>query len=281
MGACNKQPMRIEQITQAVAFACIAALVAFIGSGAIAQSRIMTAADEQAGWSAVGRLNITGQGFCTATLVAPDLVLTAAHCLMDRRTGKIVSADKVHFLAGFRIGVYAAHGRGESIAIADGYSRARKVVGSDIGVIRLQEPMPPSVVPVPLGNGMSEELDITLLSYGMDRAQLLSMEHGCRFKKRMYSVIFTDCEGIPGVSGAPLLQHYDGRPILVAIASSIVAQPKTLVPVGDILAVEAANTRLDQMLRQLIGTQVYDSIPAPRGTLPISAVGAGVPDPLK
>lgn len=239
----------------------------------------MTAEDEQASQSAVGRLNVTGQGFCTATLVAPDLVLTAAHCLINRRTGKVVSSDKVHFLAGFRIGSYAAHGRGEAVALAAGYSRARKVVAADIGVIRLQEPMPPSVVPIPLADGIKEELDITLLSYGMDRAQLLSAERGCHFKKRISSVIFTDCEGIPGVSGAPLLQVHDGRAVLVAIASSILAQPKTLIPVGDILAVEATQDRLDQMLMQLTGAQVLDALPTGQTAVPAAATGIGIPTP--
>ncbi|MGB7242579.1 MAG: trypsin-like serine protease [Sulfitobacter sp.] len=34
------------------------------------------------GWEAVGRLDTKNGGFCTGTLIAPDLVLTAAHCVM-------------------------------------------------------------------------------------------------------------------------------------------------------------------------------------------------------
>ena len=34
-------------------------------------------------WSAIGRLNIARRGHCTAVLVAPKLILTAAHCLTD------------------------------------------------------------------------------------------------------------------------------------------------------------------------------------------------------
>ncbi|MEM8798570.1 MAG: trypsin-like serine protease, partial [Pseudomonadota bacterium] len=43
--------------------------------------------DDSRGWEAVGKLNIDGRGFCTGALIAPDIVLTAAHCLYDKETG--------------------------------------------------------------------------------------------------------------------------------------------------------------------------------------------------
>ncbi|WP_367153196.1 serine protease, partial [Leisingera sp. F5] len=52
------------------------------------------------GWEAVGRLNIGGRAMCTASLIAPDMVLTAAHCMYDIRNGRAVNPRSLKFEAG-------------------------------------------------------------------------------------------------------------------------------------------------------------------------------------
>ena len=68
----------------------------------------LRSADDARAWEAVGRVNLIGTGFCTGTLIAPNLVLTAAHCLYDKHTGKRVDISTIEFLAGWRDGRAAA-----------------------------------------------------------------------------------------------------------------------------------------------------------------------------
>lgn len=237
-------------------FLCRAALsVLFAGAvaeGAAAVERRMTSPEEQAAWGAVGRLNVTGQGYCTATLVAADIVLTAAHCVMNRRTGRLVRPEDLHFLPGFRIGSYLGHGRGARIVVMPGYNLARKTVHLDLALVKLRDPMPPGVPIARVDVGVDRGFAFTLLSYGLDRSQLLSAQDGCQFEKRQGSLILTTCEGLPGISGAPVFQMVDGRPVLVAVASSIVKQVEKPIPRGNVLAVEVTRDRMNRLLRQFL-----------------------------
>ena len=63
------------------------------------------------GWQAVGRLDIANSGFCSGTLLAPDLVLTVTHCVYNRTTGVAYTPKDFVFRAGLREGKLAAERR--------------------------------------------------------------------------------------------------------------------------------------------------------------------------
>ena len=194
----------------------------------------------QAEWQAVGRINVAGRSFCTGTLIAPDLVLTVAHCLYNRRTGSLPPATEVHFLAGYRMGDYTAHRTASRIAIASGYrptAPVETVLGSDMAILTLVEPITgiPPIAVAEDDNRFRKGARVFTLSYGMDRPEALSIEGDCRITDAAEAVLFTSCEATPGVSGGPLLSG-DGETarvigIVVAMAGRVRGQA-IAIPLG-------------------------------------------------
>lgn len=210
--------------------------------------RAMHTADEARDWEAVGRLD-TGISFCTATLIAPDLVLTAAHCLYSPEGRRLPDAD-LSFSAGLR------HGRAEATrgvvqsSVPAGYVRSAGLadfasIAADVALLRLDQPVPESSVPpMVVGRPAMLRREVTLVSYGADREAFPSIEEGCRILSREDRVMVLTCSIVAGSSGAPVISIGPGGPEIVAIVSggaevegeavSVAVVPETLLP--DLLA---------------------------------------------
>jgi protease YdgD len=93
-------------------------------------------------WRAVGKLQAVSTNFrasCTGTLVGPSTVLTAAHCVYNRRTQTNFSPGSLHFLIGYSGSRYAGHAIGVKIETGPGYDAGRPeaTMGSDWALISL------------------------------------------------------------------------------------------------------------------------------------------------
>jgi len=197
------------------------------GSGARAEDMVRLSDADRAAYQAIGRVNLPGYrrvGTCSGTLIAPDLVLTAAHCVGSPRGAN----DGLHFVAGWHGGRYVAHRRSAFVAVHPMYDRTtgRDRFDFDIALIRLETPIPRAVVaPVPLL--AADQLlprDAILLGYARTRANTLSGAFGCPLLNVTRSSFLYGCEVVSGTSGGAVLVQTDDGPALAAVIAARVGK---------------------------------------------------------
>lgn len=181
-------------------------------------------------WQAIGRLNQPHGGYCTATLVAPDAVLTAGHCLTDKRGGQKLTAQDLVFVADLRRDDDLGYARGRAIGHAPppplaGRPRTLDDIAEDWALVYLEHPLPIRPVPaLPLtAADASPPPRLQRAGYGQDRPNLLSLHDGCEVLERLYQdrVLVSDCDGTHGDSGSPLLARRGQDAWIVGILSAV------------------------------------------------------------
>lgn len=221
--------------------------------------RRMLEAEEAQAFRGVGRLNLAGTRFCTATLIAPDVVVTAAHCLYHPRTYARVPASELRFVAGLRLGETAAVRRATRAVTRPGFAfegfAALEEVTADLALVELASPVPEEDARPFATGALDPVAPLAIVSYARDRAQAPSIEAPCLVASTFGGAAAIACAVNYGASGAPVFQGEGAARRLVAVVS---AMGKVLATGSDVTLSVLVEPGLDALLEELRAAPLDD-----------------------
>lgn len=184
----------------------------------------LTLRSERLGWEAVGRLDVGSVGFCTGVLVAPDLVLTAAHCLYDNANGIRRDPTKMMFRAALRDGHAVAQVQVRRAVVLPGYDPLDvdqlTQLQNDAALLQLTRSIPAAhAAPFTVGRRVNTGDRVSVVSYARGRSEAPSWQRDCRVSVRGQGAVGFTCDVDFGSSGAPVFETTKGRPRIVSIVS--------------------------------------------------------------
>ncbi|MEX0284582.1 MAG: serine protease [Paracoccaceae bacterium] len=190
----------------------------------------LLSAEAHESWTAIGRLNRAGhrsRAMCSATLIAPDQVLTAAHCLWGGN-GRPARLEDLTFTAGWF--------RGEARAVAgvtqaDMHPRALRDGALDprydLAVLTLDRTL--DIPPLPLAGKGAPQQPYAIVAYEASRPHALGGRFDCSAGFPSLSYIQTICPVERGASGGPVLGQVAGEWQILGVVSAR-AKGLTLIP---------------------------------------------------
>ena len=173
--------------------------------------------------------------FCTGTVIAEDLILTAAHCVTNiEKTAVIFEPD---------LGKAAERGQFNARPVEDGFVHPRYIyqgsvsrAHNDIALVYFSGGLPEGIEPADLmftNRSLTKGSLITLAGWG--RLSDTSQRTPTRLHKKSVSVLYidplytevifdqTDGGACNGDSGGPAFIHVNGRDVVAAVASRVMS----------------------------------------------------------
>ena len=142
-------------------------------------------------FSAIGRLNLGGSGYCTAVLVGPDLVLSAASCLYNRTEGRWWGRKELFFQTAYQFEKAGQQAGVLRYAVPGSYQPGKRVTLAstrvDFAFLKLERPIGNRAGWLGLrwnddeleNDRLSRRVAIHHAGYARDRQHVQTVDAGC------------------------------------------------------------------------------------------------------
>ncbi|NJO23162.1 MAG: trypsin-like serine protease [Sphingomonadales bacterium] len=157
----------------------------------------LTRREQLLGWEAVGRIDIEGGGFCTGTLIATNLVLTAGHCVFEK-DGTPVAVSRIRFRAGLVNGRAIAEMKVARTVADPAYLPTAPgtpaTVRHDVALLELEGDIPAAIAAPFVVATPGTDDTVSVVSYAAGREEALSWQKTCQVLGQENGLIAVDCD---------------------------------------------------------------------------------------